>query len=72
MIEIGKNEAAKVYDIVYRTMSLMSAEMRTYGRTIQQKVDCANAIAQLASALDTRPHVMFGDINTTDDGGEEG
>lgn len=67
MIETTDAQAEKAAKIVLAAMSRLDAVMCTYGITTAIKIDCANAIARLAAALDTRPHVLFGDINTMDD-----
>lgn len=72
MIETTNAQAEKAANIVLGAMRKMDECMRTYGVSMIVKIDCANAIARLAASLDTRPHVMFGDINTMDDGGVEG
>ena len=61
MIEITREQSAEVAGILMDAMRQMHEKMqRTFlpGR----KGECANAIAAMAAAVDTRAHVAFADI----------
>ena len=70
MIEITNKKATKGVEIVLSAMQKMHEIMHTDRINVDTKVECANAIARLATVLDTRPYLMFGDIDTMNDGGK--
>lgn len=61
MIEITREQSAEVVAIPMDAMRQMHEEMQ---KTFlpERKGECANTIAALAAAMDTRAHVAFADI----------
>ena len=70
MIEIKNKEATNVVKIVLSAMQKMHEIMHADRINVDTKVECANAIARLSAVLDTRPYLIFGDIDTMNDKGE--
>lgn len=68
MLTIGKKDSCKVNEIVIGAICEMQAVM-TRTNDLEMRVKAARVIADLARSLDTRPNILFGDINT--DFGEE-
>ena len=65
MIQVTDEQRKEVAKIVLNAMHEMERWM--LGKTAAEKCACANAIASLASSLDTRPNFIFGDINSMEE-----
>ena len=72
MITANDKQTQEAVDIVLDTMRSMKKIVDADFAPAAMKKEAANTIANLASALDTRPRFVFGDINSAMEDGAEG